>query len=36
MSRSLYKLPFVHRSIFRSCLESKANKENIITEKKKT
>jgi len=35
MSRSLYKVPFVHRSVFKSCLDNKANKENFITDKKK-
>jgi len=35
MSRSLYKIPFVHRSLLKNCLDSKASKESIVTQKKK-
>jgi len=34
MSRSLYKIPYVHRSVFQACLDNRANKESSIAEKK--
>ena len=35
MSRSLYKIPFVHRSVFKNCLDNKASKESSVSQKKK-
>jgi ribosomal protein S19 len=35
MSRSLYKLPFVHRSIFKNCLDNKSKKKGQILNEKK-
>jgi len=35
MSRSLYKIPFVHKSVFKKCLNSKMKKKIKISEQKK-